>query len=91
MAAATWARPDARRLAKVAAIELARDNVRIDALSPGATGTPRIRHQREEMEMAGFKTANSIMDRMGVMCRMARGDGGWTAMSGLPRRPVASR
>jgi 3-oxoacyl-[acyl-carrier protein] reductase len=59
-------------LSKVAAIELGRYNIRVNTLCPGATETPMARHQREEMAKAGLPTSNAIIDRMGVLGRMAQ-------------------
>jgi 3-oxoacyl-[acyl-carrier protein] reductase len=59
-------------LSKVAAVELARYNIRVNTLCPGATETPMARHQRQAMAQAGLQTSNTIIDRMGVMGRMAR-------------------
>lgn len=58
-------------LTKVAAVELARHGIRVNTLCPGATETPMARQQRHEMEQAGLPTSNSIIDRMGVMGRLA--------------------
>jgi len=57
-------------LTKVAAVELARYGIRVNALCPGATETPMARHQRTQMQNAGMPTSASIIDRMGVMGRM---------------------
>ncbi|MBB5686697.1 SDR family NAD(P)-dependent oxidoreductase [Sphingobium boeckii] len=59
-------------LTRVAAVELGRHNIRVNALCPGATETPMAKHQREEMEKAGLPTSNELIDRMGVLGRMAR-------------------
>lgn len=59
-------------LTKVAAVELARHGIRVNTLCPGATETPMAKHQREEMAKAGLATSNTIIDRMGVMGRMAQ-------------------
>jgi 3-oxoacyl-[acyl-carrier protein] reductase len=59
-------------LTKVAAVELARHGIRVNTLCPGATETPMAKHQRKEMEKAGMPTSNSIIDRMGVLGRMAQ-------------------
>ena len=59
-------------LSKVAAVELGRHKIRVNALCPGATETPMARHQREEMQARGLPTGNSVIDRMGVLGRMAQ-------------------
>ena len=59
-------------LTKVAAVELARHRIRVNTLCPGATETPMAKHQRAEMEKAGMPTSNSIIDRMGVLGRLAQ-------------------
>ncbi len=59
-------------LTKVAAVELARHNIRVNTLCPGATETPMAKHQRAEMEKAGMPTSHSIINRMGVLGRMAQ-------------------
>lgn len=59
-------------LSKVAAVELGKHGIRVNALCPGATETPMARHQREAMEKAGLPTSNEIIDRMGVLGRMAQ-------------------
>jgi NAD(P)-dependent dehydrogenase (short-subunit alcohol dehydrogenase family) len=59
-------------LSKVAAVELGKHNIRVNALCPGATETPMARHQREEMQRQGMPTSNEIIDRMGVLGRMAQ-------------------
>ncbi len=60
-------------LTKVAAVELGKHNIRVNALNPGATETPMAKHQRAEMEKAGLPTTatREVMDRMGVLGRMA--------------------
>ena len=58
-------------LSKVAAVELGKHNIRVNALCPGATETPMARHQREEMIKAGLPTSNELINRMGVLGRMA--------------------
>lgn len=58
-------------LTKVAAVELGKHRIRVNSLCPGATETPMARHQREEMEARGLPTSNAIIDRMGVLGRMA--------------------
>ncbi|MCJ8156112.1 SDR family NAD(P)-dependent oxidoreductase [Sphingomonas sp. LaA6.9] len=59
-------------LSKVAAVELGEHKIRVNALCPGATETPMARHQREEMERRGLPTSNEIINRMGVLGRMAQ-------------------
>lgn len=59
-------------ITKVAAVELGRHNIRVNALCPGATETPMAKHQRQEMEKAGLPTSTVLMDRMGVLGRMAQ-------------------
>lgn len=58
-------------LTKVAAVELGKHRIRVNTLCPGATETPMARHQREEMEKAGLPTSNVLIDRMGVLGRLA--------------------
>lgn len=58
-------------LSKVAAVELGRYGIRVNALCPGATETPMAKHQRAEMERAGLPTSSTLIDRMGVLGRMA--------------------
>lgn len=59
-------------LTKVAAVELGKHKVRVNTLCPGATETPMARHQRQEMEAKGLPTSNAILDRMGVLGRLAQ-------------------
>lgn len=59
-------------LTKVAAVELGRHKIRVNTLCPGATETPMARSQREEMIKAGLPTSNAVMERMGVLGRMAQ-------------------
>jgi NAD(P)-dependent dehydrogenase (short-subunit alcohol dehydrogenase family) len=59
-------------LSKVAAVELGRHGIRVNALCPGATETPMARHQREEMLKRGMAISNEIIDRLGVLGRMAQ-------------------
>ena len=58
-------------LTKVAAVELGKHRIRVNTLCPGATETPMAKHQREEMEKAGLPTSNDLIDRMGVLGRLA--------------------
>lgn len=59
-------------LTKVAAVELGRHKIRVNTLCPGATETPMAKHQRAEMERKGLPTSNEIIDRMGVLGRLAQ-------------------
>lgn len=59
-------------LTKVAAVELGRHKIRVNTLCPGATETPMARAQREEMLAKGLPISSSIIDRMGVLGRMAQ-------------------
>ncbi|MBU6206105.1 MAG: SDR family oxidoreductase [Alphaproteobacteria bacterium] len=58
-------------LTKAAAVELGRYNIRVNTLCPGATETPMARNQRAEMIAKGLPISNEIMDRLGVLGRMA--------------------
>jgi NAD(P)-dependent dehydrogenase (short-subunit alcohol dehydrogenase family) len=58
-------------LSKVAAVELGRYNIRVNALCPGATETPMARRQRDEMARQGLPISNEVIDRLGVLGRMA--------------------
>lgn len=58
-------------LTRVAAVELGKHRIRVNALCPGATETPMARHQRQEMEKKGLPTSSTLIDRMGVLGRMA--------------------
>jgi NAD(P)-dependent dehydrogenase (short-subunit alcohol dehydrogenase family) len=59
-------------LSRIAAVELGRYNIRVNTLCPGATETPMARHQRAVMEAKGMDTSNTVIDRMGVLGRMAQ-------------------
>ncbi|CAN5421182.1 SDR family oxidoreductase [soil metagenome] len=59
-------------LTRVAAVELGKHNIRVNALCPGATETPMARHQRAEMTARGLPTSNELIGRMGVLGRMAQ-------------------
>ena len=59
-------------LTKVAAVELGKHQIRVNTLCPGATETPMAAHQRAEMEKAGMPTSNELINKMGVLGRMAR-------------------
>ena len=58
-------------LSKVAAVELAQHNIRVNTLCPGATETPMARHEREKLVALGHPTASDLIDRMSVFGRMA--------------------
>jgi len=58
-------------LTRVAAVELGCHNIRVNAICPGATETPMAKHQRAEMIRQGLPTSNELIDRMGVLGRMA--------------------
>lgn len=58
-------------LTKVAAVELGRFGIRVNTLCPGATETPLAREQREEMQRKGLPTSHDIIDKMGVLGRLA--------------------
>ncbi|MBC2667673.1 SDR family NAD(P)-dependent oxidoreductase [Novosphingobium piscinae] len=59
-------------LTRAAAVELGCHGIRVNTLCPGATETPLAARQRAEMAAAGLPTSNAIIDRMGVLGRMAR-------------------
>ena len=58
-------------LTRVAAVELGRHKIRVNSLCPGATMTPMATSQRAEMEARGLPTASEVINRMGVLGRMA--------------------
>ena len=58
-------------ITRTAAVELGKYKVRVNALCPGATETPMAREQRKEMQAKGLPTSNELIDRMGVLGRMA--------------------
>lgn len=58
-------------LTKVAAVELGKHGIRVNSLCPGATETPMAKAQREDMAAKGLPTSNQVIDRMGVLGRMA--------------------
>lgn len=60
----------AEALTRVAAVELGKYGIRVNAVSPGATETPMAKHQRAEMQARGLPT-DSVIARMGVMGRFA--------------------
>lgn len=59
-------------LTRSAAVELGKFNIRCNSISPGATETPMARNQRAEMVDKGLPISNSVIDRMGVLGRMAQ-------------------
>ncbi len=59
-------------LSRVAAVELGKFNIRVNTINPGATETPMAKHQREEMVRRGLPISNEVIDRMGVLGRMAQ-------------------
>lgn len=59
-------------LSKVAAVELGKYNIRVNTINPGATETPMAKHQRQEMIKRGMPISNEVIDRMGVLGRMAQ-------------------
>jgi 3-oxoacyl-[acyl-carrier protein] reductase len=59
-------------LTRIAAVELGRHNIRVNSLCPGATSTPMAAQQRAEMAARGMPTAAQMINRMGVLGRMAQ-------------------
>lgn len=59
-------------LTRVAAVELGKHNIRVNALCPGATETPMALAQREEMKKKGLPTSENLIQRMSVLGRMAQ-------------------
>lgn len=58
-------------LTRVAAAELGRHNIRVNALCPGATMTPMAAEQRREMEARGLPVGNAVFERVTALGRMA--------------------
>ena len=58
-------------LTRVAAVELGRHNIRVNALCPGATMTPMAAHQKQEMAARGLPTGSGVMQRVTALGRMA--------------------
>jgi len=58
-------------LTRVAAVELGRYNIRVNALCPGATLTPMALQQRAEMKARGMPSSAGIIERNTVLKRMA--------------------
>lgn len=58
-------------LSRVAAVELGRYQIRVNTINPGATETPMAQHQRAEMIRKGLPISTEVIDRMGVLGRMA--------------------
>jgi 3-oxoacyl-[acyl-carrier protein] reductase len=59
-------------LSKVAAVELGKHQIRVNTINPGATETPMARNQREMMIEKGLPISDSVIDRLGVLGRMAQ-------------------
>jgi NAD(P)-dependent dehydrogenase (short-subunit alcohol dehydrogenase family) len=58
-------------LTRVAAVELGRHNIRVNALCPGATMTPMAEQQRAAMEARGVRIPERGIERISVLRRMA--------------------
>jgi NAD(P)-dependent dehydrogenase (short-subunit alcohol dehydrogenase family) len=58
-------------MTKVAAVELGRHKVRVNALCPGATQTPMAKVERAKMEARGMKTSSAVINRMSLFGRLA--------------------
>jgi 3-oxoacyl-[acyl-carrier protein] reductase len=58
-------------MTRIAAVELGKHNIRVNALCPGTTSTPMAKKQRAEMQARGLPTSSEIMKRMTVLGRMA--------------------
>ena len=58
-------------LTRVAAVELGRHNIRVNALCPGATMTPMAANQKREMEARGMSTGGEVLRRVTALGRMA--------------------
>ena len=58
-------------MTRVAAAELGRYNIRVNALCPGATMTPLAESQRPSMQARGLALAEELMQRVTVFKRMA--------------------
>lgn len=59
-------------MSRVAAIELGKYNIRVNALCPGATETPMARKEQEKLTAAGKPIANGMISRMSALGRMAQ-------------------
>jgi NAD(P)-dependent dehydrogenase (short-subunit alcohol dehydrogenase family) len=57
-------------MTRVAAAELGRFNIRVNALCPGATMTPLAESQRASMQARGLALAEELMQRVSVFKRM---------------------
>jgi NAD(P)-dependent dehydrogenase (short-subunit alcohol dehydrogenase family) len=58
-------------MTRVAAVELGRYNIRVNALCPGATMTPMAAQQRAEQAARGFPYDPKALERLSVLGRMA--------------------
>jgi len=58
-------------MTRVAAAEFGRNNIRINALSPGATFTPMALQVRAENEAKGITHDNAVVENMSLLGRMA--------------------
>ncbi len=58
-------------MTRVAAVELGRYNIRVNALCPGATVTPLAAEQRVEMQARGMPAALEMVDKMSVLGRLS--------------------
>jgi NAD(P)-dependent dehydrogenase (short-subunit alcohol dehydrogenase family) len=61
-------------MTRVAAGELGRYGIRVNALCPGATETPLSISQRGDMQARGLATGNELAERVTVLGRMGRSD-----------------
>ncbi|MFT3966127.1 MAG: glucose 1-dehydrogenase [Sphingobium sp.] len=58
-------------MTRVAAIELGRHGIRVNALCPGATETPMAHEERQKLRAMGKPTSHDLIDRMSALGRMA--------------------
>lgn len=59
-------------LTRVAAVELGRYRIRVNAICPGATLTPMAEEQRASLKERGLPTLDDVADRMSVLGRLGR-------------------